>query len=97
MRCHGLDLTFALVRGRGTVQSISIMRGSGPPGFEHVMPYVVLAVELDEQPRLIVMANVVGTEPDAVRIGDRVRVVFEVEDDGFAYPMFELDPALGES
>ena len=33
--------------------------------------------------------------PAALQIGDRVRVVFESEDDGFAYPMFELDPDGG--
>ena len=95
MRCHSLELGFAAVSGRGAVQSFSVMRGSPPPGFEQVTPYAVLAVELDEQPRLIVMANLVGAAPDGLRIGDRVRAVFEAEDDGFVYPMFELDPDGG--
>ena len=92
MRCHSLDLAFAQVTGRGSVQTFSIMRGSPPPGFEHVTPYAVLAVELDEQPRLIVMGNLVGAPLEALRIGCRVRVAFEVGDDGFTFPVFELEP-----
>lgn len=91
MRCHSLDLGFERVAGTGTIQTFSIMRGSPPPGFEAATPYAVLAVELDEQERLIVMGNLVGASCEEAAIGRRVHVAFEVHDDGFALPVFALD------
>ena len=45
------------------------------PPFRDAMPYVLAYVELDEGPRLL--TNVVGCEPDEVRIGLPVRVEFQ--------------------
>ena len=44
------------------------------PGF-HGGAYVIAYVELDEGPR--VLTNIVGVDPEAVRVGDRVTAVFE--------------------
>ncbi len=90
MRCHGEDLGFERVSGEGTIHSFSIMRGSPPPGFESATPYAVLAVELDEQPGLVVMGNLVGVPPEFAQVGRRVRVVFQTLDDSFVLPMFEF-------
>jgi len=90
MTCHGLNLGFVPVSGLGTVHSVSIMRGSAPSGFESIVPYAVLAVELDEQENLIVMGNLIGAPADRATIGQRVRVVFLREDDGFVLPMFTV-------
>ena len=55
-------------------------------------PYVVAIVELPEQEGLRLTTNIVGCEPDDVRIGMPVHVVFE-EYDGVWLPFFE--PAAG--
>jgi uncharacterized OB-fold protein len=54
-----------------------------------MIPFVVVLIDLDDGPRL--MSNVVGAPADDVRIGDRVRVVFEPASDAAALPLFELD------
>lgn len=88
--CGQHDLEFREVSGRGVVESFVIMRDKRIAGFEDRVPYVNLFVELDEQPGLILVANLVGAEPDAVSIGDRVRVVFERLTDEICLPQFEL-------
>jgi uncharacterized OB-fold protein len=63
------------------------------PGPE--LPYVVAIVEIVEQPSVRLTTNIVHCEPDAVRIGMRVRVTFErrADSDGDIFiPLFE--PAL---
>ena len=63
-------------------------RGAGAAFGERV-PYVVAAIDLDEGVRM--MANIVDSPPEAVRIGSRVRVCFERVSDDIALPQFTLD------
>jgi uncharacterized OB-fold protein len=58
-------------------------------GFENEVPYTNLLVELDEQPLLLMLGNVPGTN-DAVKIGRRVQVAFEELSDGLFLPQFRL-------
>ena len=44
-------------------------------------------MELDEQPGLLLLANIVDIDIDAVDIGLRVEVTFE-DRDGYAVPQF---------
>jgi uncharacterized OB-fold protein len=44
-------------------------------------------VEIDEQPGLRLMTNIVGCPAESVHVGMRVRVVFEEHDDVFM-PLF---------
>jgi uncharacterized OB-fold protein len=41
------------------------------------VPYAIVLVSVADAPGILVAGNVVGKDPDAVKIGDRVRVVFE--------------------
>jgi uncharacterized OB-fold protein len=47
---------------------------------------VLALIELDEGVR--VMSNVVGCDPESVRVGQRVTVGFEPAADGVAVPVF---------
>ncbi len=60
--------------GAGEVFSFIVVRHPTVPGYLDELPYVVALVELDEQPGLRISARVVGTDPDDVEIGGRVRV-----------------------
>jgi len=51
-------------------------------------PYAIAIVELDEQPGLRLMTNIANCPAESVRIGMRVRVVFEQRDDVWL-PLFE--------
>ncbi len=59
------------------------------------LPYVVAIVEIEEDPAVRLMTNIVNAEPEDVRVGMPVRVVFEhhSDDDGDVWiPLFEPDP-----
>jgi uncharacterized OB-fold protein len=70
-------LRFEEVSGKGTVYTFSVMNDKRVRGFEDRLPYVAVWVELEEQPLLITLGNLVQTTPEDVRIGLPVEVVFE--------------------
>ncbi|KXW76086.1 DNA-binding protein [Mycolicibacterium phlei DSM 43071] len=63
------------VSGRGTVFTYTVNHQPFNPAVP--VPYVIAIVELEEQPGLRVVANIVGCEPDSVRVGMAVEVDFE--------------------
>lgn len=65
--------------GRGTVYTYSVMR-------RVPQPYVIAYVTLEEGPTM--MTNIVDCDVDAVRIGQRVKVVFKPSEGGPPVPMF---------
>ena len=87
--CLSRDLSPAAVSGRATVHTFTINHQPWIPGFDP--PYVVAIVEIEEQPSLRLMTNVVGCAPEDVEIGMPVRVCFEELDDGVWLPLFEPD------
>ena len=72
--------------GKGTVHTFTVTHQNQAPAFRQALPYVLAWVELEEGPRLL--SNVVGCEPDQVRIGMPVQVEFVDTDDGLAVPRF---------
>ena len=50
------------------------------------VPYVVAYLTLDEGPSIL--TNIVDTDADAIRIGQRVAVRFQPSDDGRPLPVF---------
>jgi uncharacterized OB-fold protein len=73
--------------GRGAVYTFTVTYQNQAPGFRDELPYVMAYVQLDEGPRLL--TNIVHTDPQVVRIGMPVEVVFEVFDEGLAMPKFQ--------
>ncbi len=88
VHCHAAALEWVDASGFGTVYSRTVIRQNPTRSFRHLLPLSVALVDLDEGPR--VMTNIVGTDPEHVRIGARVRVVFEQVADTAALPMFEV-------
>jgi uncharacterized OB-fold protein len=77
--CGSLDVAAQPVSGRGRVATFTVNHQAWTP--ELAQPYVVAIVELDEQPGLRFVTNIVGCAPDDVHIGLPVQVRFErVED-----------------
>jgi uncharacterized OB-fold protein len=74
--CASLKVEWTEASGRGTVYSFTInRRGTADlPAYRDVGPYVLAYVELEEGPRI--MTNIVECEPESVRIGQSVEVVF---------------------
>jgi hypothetical protein len=73
--CGGAGLEWRVSRGLGTVHAVTVVHRAPQPAFGADVPYAIALVDLDEGFRM--MGNVVGGDPQAVAIGDRVRVTFE--------------------
>ncbi|HZT87180.1 MAG TPA: Zn-ribbon domain-containing OB-fold protein [Stellaceae bacterium] len=65
--------------GRGTIYTYSVMRRTP-------VPYAIAYVTLDEGPTM--MTNIVDCDLDAIRIGQKVKLVFKPSDGGPPVPMF---------
>jgi uncharacterized OB-fold protein len=73
--CASRDHEWALVSGRGTVYTFTIVAYATTPGF--IPPYAVAWIELEEQAGLRMLSDIVECPHDAVRIGMPVEVVFD--------------------
>ena len=86
------------VSGRGTVWSFVVPHPPLLPEFAALAPYNVIVVALDEDPTIRLVGNLVPREgaainevdPATIRIGARVRVVFERASDEVALPRWVL-------
>ncbi|ABW13870.1 protein of unknown function DUF35 [Parafrankia sp. EAN1pec] len=76
-RCLTETLEYVHLSGAATLYSFVVMNRAFYAGFAEDLPYVVAFVELDEQPGLRMVSNVVGSDPAALRIGDRLQVEFD--------------------
>ena len=84
--CLCKRLTPTAVSGRATVATFTVNHQPWIPGYDP--PYVVAIIEIEEQPSVRLMTNIVGCAPDDVRIGMPVQVAFEHYDDVWL-PLFE--------
>jgi uncharacterized OB-fold protein len=89
LECGSRKLEWAEVGGRGTVYSYTIIRQviGNVPAFQRDIPFVIALVELDEGPRMY--SNIVGCKPDDIKIGMKVKVVFDDATETFTLPKFE--------
>ena len=81
---------FTPVSGRGTVRSWTVVRQSFLPGFDDDLPFVLVDVELVEQPELRVIGRLLDGVDAPLRLGDQVTVGFEDLAPGLAVPAFAL-------
>ena len=87
-QCYSDDLKCEPVSGRGVIYQWVIMRQARVAGFEEAIPFACIAVELEEQPGLVVMANLLDAPPEAAKVGLPVEVTFEEMDGKFLLPQF---------
>ena len=78
--CNSDKTEWVPAKGTGVIYSYSTMRRGAP------LPYTIAYVTLDEG--VSMMTNIVDCDPDSLKIGDRVKVVFNNAEDGTAVPMF---------
>lgn len=89
-RCLGGEAAWTAMSGRGIVQSYIVFERAYNEAWADQVPYVVALIELDEGP--VLLSNVVGVEPSAVRVGQRVTVTFERRSASAALPQFTPVP-----
>jgi uncharacterized OB-fold protein len=87
--CHSDRLEWIEAKGTGEIHTFTIARRGAGKAFEREAPYAVAIVQLDEGPRML--SNVVTDDVEAVRIGQRVVVVFAEADEGVVLPKFRLE------
>ena len=85
--CHSDALEWSDARGTGSIYSFTVARRPAGPAFKADTPYVVAVVDLDEGARM--MTNIVTDDVNAVRIGQRVSIVFEAVTDEITLPKFK--------
>jgi uncharacterized OB-fold protein len=86
--CSSVRVAWIAASGHGTIYSFTVnRRGTADlSAYREAGTYVLAYVELDEGPR--VMTNIVECDPDTVKIGQPVEVVFHDTGQGTALPRF---------
>ena len=79
---------FTPVSGRGSVRSWTVVRRSFLPGFDADLPFVLVDVELEEQPELRVIGRLLDGVDAPMQLGTRVEVAFEDLAPGVSIPAF---------
>jgi uncharacterized OB-fold protein len=78
--CGSLDLGYERASGRATLHSWTMLHEPPAPGFRSMLPLILGVVELDEQPMLLMSANIVGADPAALRLGMKLEAMFDEAD-----------------
>jgi hypothetical protein len=99
--CRSLERGWRRMSGRARVWSFTVPHPPLLPAFSPLAPYNVVIVELDEDPRIRLVGNVVhdagGTiaevDPKSIEIGMPVRAVFSPMADDVALVQWVLDTA----
>ena len=73
--------------GRGTIYSWVVGHEPFLPAFRHLLPLVMVLVEVAEGPRLV--GYMVHVKPEEMRFGMPVRVVFERLNERVTLPVWE--------
>jgi uncharacterized OB-fold protein len=86
--CASLKIDWIQASGRGTIYSFTVnRRGTADlSAYREAGTYVLAYVELEEGPRM--MTNIVDCDPDSVRIGQAVELVFHDTGQGSALARF---------
>jgi len=91
-KCGSRNLATKVSKGEGTIYTYSVVRQSGMPGFRELGAYSVAYVDLDEGFRLLTSIVGVNDPTKDIKIGQRVKVEFEKQDEG-DYPIPVFRPA----
>lgn len=88
--CQSRGFEYADLPGTGTIYSFTVVRHPLHPDLADACPYVSGVVELDgtQGAGARMLVNIIDCDPDAVRIGDRVEIVFEHVNEEMSTPRF---------
>lgn len=85
--CWGGKVKPKVASGRGTLNSFSVVRQNTDPAFKARVPYVLAYVDLDEGVSLL--SNVVNCDIANVKVGMKLKPVFEQTSDATGVILFE--------
>jgi uncharacterized OB-fold protein len=84
VKCGGATLDWRASAGMGVIHSFTIVYRAPTRVFKEIVPYVIALIDMRENFRL--MTNVVRSDPNRIRIGMPVRIVFEATENGQLIP-----------
>lgn len=87
-RCLSLDLSPKQVSGKGRLYSWTVMMAPIDPYFATGGPHVYAIVELDEEPGLRVVSNLIDIAEADIRLDMPVEVVFKEVAPGLILPLY---------
>jgi hypothetical protein len=87
--CRSVEVTWVATSGRGSVWSFIVPHPPLLPAYAELAPYNAIIVELDDDPSIRIVGNLIADEtaainsidPTTIQIGEPVRVVFQQVDD----------------
>jgi uncharacterized OB-fold protein len=88
-RCHSFDVLPETIAGTGTLYTFSISHRVFIAGVEP--PYAIALVDIDEEPGVRLLSNLVNCYEEEIAIGMRLRPVFKDIDKSTALVFFEPD------
>lgn len=86
--CHSERLEWEEASGEGVIHTFTVCHRGAGAAFADEIPYVVALIDLAEGPRML--SNIVGIDPESVRIGQHVRVTFEKATEEVTLPKFKV-------
>lgn len=90
-RCRGEAFEWSPVSGRGKIHSYTIVHQTTAAGFADEVPYVLVHVEIDEEPTCYVTANLLVPREEYDSLSVDLPVVVEFETRGaVVLPQFRL-------
>jgi uncharacterized protein len=89
--CLSTSLQPEQVSGRGVVDTFTIPLQPFDRYFANRVPYTLAVIELAEEKHLKMVSNVVELDPDDVRVGMPVEVVFSEVAPGVTLPLFKVN------
>lgn len=87
--CRGSEFAWQESQGNGRVYSYTIAHHPGSPALREQVPYVVVAVELDDCGGTRLISNLVGKNAEDVAVDRTVRLLWD-DAAGMFLPRFEL-------
>jgi uncharacterized protein len=95
VHCQSTELAPTAVSGRGSLYSYTRVDRAFHAGFTGKLPYVIGLIEIEEQPGLKVLTNIVDVDPEQLKVGMPLEVTFETRGDA-VLPQFRpaTEPGL---
>ena len=89
--CQHRDFEWVELPGTGTVYSFTVVRHPLAKMLQPVVPYASGIIELDgtQGAGARMICNIVGCDVDALKIGDRVEIVWEHVNEEMSVPRFQ--------
>jgi uncharacterized OB-fold protein len=91
-RCFGADLEWRPASGRGSLYSFTIVHRAPSPALQGAVPYVVALVDLEEGVRLMTTLQDVVPDPEALRPGMPLELVYDDVSAEVTLPRFRPAP-----